>query len=378
MRASVALALGLAAALLSGCGDEAAVSSARERCGTVAERPAVPLLAEPATKPADERTICRLATEYANVVADPSWTSLPSELLEISPGIGVWQRRSLLAACDGCGSGGLDLKQVRDDHPDWILRDAAGGEVHLAGGPARVLMDFGNPDYQAMWEQAVDDELTADRFAGVVVEDARNDLPLSATPIDPRTGAPMTGGDQARYLAEALALVRGALKTDGLSLVAQNEPLTVIDSAQIGSTDAVLAQGAGPGFAERRGAAWDEMFDYYQVAVQRHVGAWIDDAGADPGRRVFGLASYLLVTGPLSSYGPPAGADDVLYDIDLGQPTGDPAKQGAAWVRMFENGAVAVAPGEQGAGVDLPGQGTVEIPPGGAVIATANGLLRTG
>jgi hypothetical protein len=378
MRAGVTLAFGLAVVCLSGCGDDEAVSSARAACGGFADRPVVALLAEPTIQPSGEQAICRLATHYADVVMAPGWASLPPRLLKISPEMGIWQRRMLLLACDGCGGGGLDLDDVRANHPQWIMRNAAGNEVHLAGDPGRVLLDFGDPEYQAAWQEMVAGQLAAGGWTGVVVEDARNDLPLSATPIDPRTGQEMTDTDRARYLAEALALVRGALKTDGFSLVAENEPPTVVDPAQIGSTDAVMAQGNQPGFADRRGTTWDELFDYYRVAVERHVGAWITDTGTDPARRVFGLASYLLVSGPLSSYGPPAGPDDVLYRVNLGQPLGDPTLRGGAWVRTFDNGTVAVAPGDVSASVDVPGRGTVSVPAGGAVIATSDGLLRSG
>ena len=55
------------------------------------------------------------------------------------------------------------------------------------------------------------------------------------------------------------------------------------------------------------------------------MGAWVGDAGTlDRPQRVFGLASYLLVSGPRSSYAVIPGGFDPLYQLDPGQPP-DPA-----------------------------------------------------
>ena len=277
MRAGLATALAATglALVLSGCGGGSDTANSGPDCTVPGPRPAVALLAEPASQPTARAQICELATDFRNVVMEPAWDAAAKALLAVNHDVGLWQRRTLLLACTGCRSSGLDLAQVRDDHPQWILHDSAGREVHLVGHPDQVLLDFGDPDYQASWQEAVGQQLGARGYIGVVVTDARNDLQLSSVPIDPRTGQPMTDDDRARYLAEALALARGALKTDGFSLVAENEPPTVIDEAQIGSTDAVIAQDGGGGFAGRRGGAWDELFAYYQAAVARHVGAWV-------------------------------------------------------------------------------------------------------
>jgi hypothetical protein len=377
MRAGLSTTLawmGLAVAL-SGCGGNGATTGSAG-CTGAGEPPAVALLAWPADQPTRQQAICRLAINYRDVILERGWDDAAKRLRKVNPQVSLWQRRTLALACTGCESSGLDLAQVRDDHPQWILRDAAGNEVHLANRPDEVLLDFGDPDYQATWQERVGVDLAAGGWSGVVIDDARNDLQLSATPIDPRTGQPMTDADRARYLAEALALVRGALKTDGFSLVADNEPPSIVDKAQIGSTDAVMAQDQGGGFAGRRGAAWDELFTYYQAAVDRHVGAWVSDGGAPRSRSLFGVASYFLVSGPLSSYGPVDGPRNALYDIDLGEPA-DPAREvNGAWVRTFAAGTVAVAPGETPVQVEFPGHGTVDVPAGGAVIETADRLVK--
>ena len=60
--------------------------------------------------------------------------------------------------------------------------------------------------------------------------------------------------------------MRGALKTDGHSVVAVNGPPGIVDAPQIASTDAVTV---GEGFAGRRSGSWDELFRYFDTAVDR-------------------------------------------------------------------------------------------------------------
>ena len=105
-------------------------------------------------------------------------------------------------------------------------------------------------------------------------------------------------------------------------MVAENGPASVIDAGQIGSTDAVSV---GRGFARLSGADWDSLFEYFEVALDVRVGAWVWDAGTlDRSQRVFGLASYLLVSGLGSSYAVIPGGFEGLYQLDPGLPTSQP------------------------------------------------------
>ena len=369
------VAIGMTVALVlvaSGCSGDAAVSSEAKRvCGRVPSPGAVALTFEPVAEPSQRAEVCRIADTYSDIVGDHSWTDLPMRLASLEPRMRTWQRRMLLHACGDCSDGGLDLAEVRRSHPEWVLRDGSGQEVHSPGRPGEVLLDFGDPDYQAAWAQTVEDDLEAHSWTGVEITDVGNDQRWSSDPIDPRTNRPMTSADRARYIAEALALVRGALKTDGHSVVAVNGPPGIVDAPQIASTDAVTV---GEGFAGRRSGSWDELFRYFDTAVDREVGSWVQDAApVDERERVFAFASYLLVSGPLSSYGPPGQPDDPLYRISLGPATDDPARDGAAWTRRFEKGVVAVAPGPAPADVRLPDGTSTLLDPGQGLIVTADG-----
>jgi hypothetical protein len=47
-----------------------------------------------------------------------------------------------------------------------------------------------------------------------------------------------------------------------------------------------------------------------------------------------------------------------------------------AWVRTFAAGTGAVVPGDTPVQVEFPGHGTVDVPAGGAVIETADRLVK--
>ena len=74
---------------------------------------------------------------------------------------------------------------------------------------------------------------------------------------------------------------------------------------------------------------------------------------------MFGFASYLLVAGgPYSAYSPTT-LDDPLYRVPLGKPIADPQAVDGAYMRTYEQGAVAVNPGASPVTVDLGSFGTV-------------------
>jgi hypothetical protein len=367
------------AVLAAGClgGSAASTTAPPPACAATAP-PAVALTITPSRPPGPTTAAC-LARTYRNVVGNPGWSTLPKRFMAANPAVHTWQTRVLqygFTPCRTCPQPGLDVDVVRRDHPEWILKDAAGDEVHPVDHPDWVLFDFGNVEFQAAWDANVTEQLTKQGWTGIVLVDAGNTQQWSAKPIDPVTGRPMTDSDRARYLAQALTVVRAGMKINGFSLVADNGPATVVDPPQIASTDAVTL---GAGFAFRTGRAWQTLFTYFEAAVDAHVGAWVDDDGdLDRRRRVYGLASYLLVSGPLSSYGiEPAVAADSLYRVDLGQPLAEAVQAGEVWTREFAAGSVAVNPSAGDQTVTLAFGGSLTVPAGGAVIAVDDHIYST-
>jgi hypothetical protein len=373
MRALLAAA---AAALLlaaGACGGGGSSPTSTASCGNIDPPPAslIILPLEPGTP--SNAALCRIAQRATNVVVADNDPDVARRLVDIAPDIRVWQQRQLQYAprvCATCADTVVDLEDIQAQHPEWVLHDASDQPVRDGTG---TLLDFGDPEYQAAWAEDMANSLKEAPWTGVVVI-ADNSEPWVSPPIDPRTDEPMTDDDRADYLAQALALVRGALKTQGWSLVAHNPPITDPDESQIGSTDAVLAL---HGFAGASTGAWMALYRYLKVAVQRDVGVWIaDDAAAAEKARVFGYASYLLVAdGPYSAYFP-AGIDDPLYRISLGKPIEDPHEVDGAFIRTFDQGAVAVNPGSSTVTADLGGSGSFTLPPGDAVIVAPDHTYR--
>jgi len=365
----LALVIGFAAASCSGDSGSPTTGTPPVECPN-AQRPAVALLLDARREPASGQVAC-LANTYTNIVGAPAWEDLPAEVAAVSETVFTWQRRVLqygFDPCEQCPRPGLDLEQVREEHPEWILRDADGNEVHPAANPDWVLFDFTNVNFQAAWVEAVAEELSGTRWTGVDIVDATNQPGWSSQPIDPNTGEPMTEAARRTYLAEALSVVRAGMKTARFSLVAFNGPATVIDRGQIGSTDAVLV---GAGFARLGGPEWRVLFDYFQAAVEVHVGSWVQDGGElRPSQRVYGLASYLLVSGPRSSYAIQSGTDNPLYEVAPGEPLDVAILHGVVWLREFQSGYVAVNPSLAAGSATLTDGTVVEVPAGGAVIQT--------
>jgi len=379
MRRGVRAAPLALAVMVTGClGGSAASTQPPPPACAATSPPAVSLTIAPAKAPDARRAAC-LARTYTNVIGTPDWHGVPKLFAAASPTVRTWQTRVLeygFAPCTGCAEPGLDLTEVRRDHPDWILKDAAGAEVHPVHHPGWVLFDFGNIKFQEAWAERVTDQLSAGGWAGIELVDASVAEPWSSQPIDPVTGRPMTEANRALYLAQALEVVRAWLKINGFSLVADNGSASVVDPAQIASTDAVTLRA---GFASRTGVAWETLFTYFQAAVDAHVGAWVEDDGdLDADHRVFGLASYLLVSGPQSSYGiDQQVAADQLYRVDSGQPVGPATQEGEVWTREFTAGSVAVNPGAGAQVVTLKFGGSVTVPAGGAVIAVDDHTYTT-
>jgi hypothetical protein len=368
LRAAIAA---LVAALAAGCADDGATAGTAD-CPR-ADRPALVLATRPAAPPPTTARRC-LGARFAWVFGTRAWgtAGMPD------PGAAddrAWQSRLLLAAapeCGGCAETGLPLERVREEHPEWILRTAAGDELHPLGAPRQVLLDFGDPAYQAAWAERVNADLERGGFTGVEVLDAGNRPRWSDRPIDPRTGRPLTEDARRRYLAEALALVRASAHLAGFQLLADNGPAGTIVRTHIAGADVVSV---GTGFARARGARWQALFRYFRAAARLEVGAlpWDGESSLSPAERAWGIAGYLLVATERSAYGVDRGAISALFDL---RPAFDlPAeRRGAAWVRALGPVAVAVNPSSAPATVRLPGAGPASLAPWTAVI-TANGRV---
>jgi hypothetical protein len=370
-----------AVVLAAACGSSSAPPLPPRSCRSQ-PRPVVPLALHLSAPPTRARAIC-IARLYSAVFARaPGWGRLPSIMRAEYPNLQLWQDRSLLYACNGCADGVFSTDWLRRNHPDWIIRDTAGLEVHPVGRPDLTLVDFTNLDYLASWGQRMVTLLSGDGFTGVDVVDGGNDQKWDGLPVahnDDIRDTALKGFVLRRQLGKALTVVRAVLKTNGYLLAAENGPPRVLSPDQINSTDAVSV---GQGFADRTGPAWSTLFRYFQRVYDERVGSvvWDDGGRLSPSQRVYGLASYLLVAiGPSAAYGPGSDPNDPLYRLSLGTPTDTaPSRDGDTWIRSYAGGTVAVNPGRQPATVEMGQEGQVTLPPGSAVIQVGKKLLRSG
>jgi hypothetical protein len=376
--AAAAIMLCLSVAGCGGGGSAATSTPPPPSCMDL-RRPETPLVVELRQQPTATDAAC-LGQVYDNIVA-PAWNDLPREVHAIDPNDRLWQTWSLqygFVPCADCPRPALDPATVRDDHPEWILTDAEGQDVHPPGHPGWIMYDISNPDYLAAWAASVVDQLTKNAgWEGVFVVDAGNRQAWQTPPIDPATKQPMTFQDHARYLASAMAEARSGLKVNGFLMVADNAPSNLVDADQIGSADAVSV---GRGFARLSGADWTQLYGYFERALDRRTSAWVWDGGKlTRSERIFGLASYLLISDALySAYGVTSGAQQSLYNLNPGGPSEPaPVQQDGAYVRTFASGEVAVNPGPLAASLQVPGRDQpVTVPPNAAFIL-ANGRLTT-
>ncbi len=374
MRILTALAT-LAALLAAVACQGGSAATAPTTCAGV-RRPGVPLAFAPAKPPTLDRARC-LGVQYAAVIGTLAWGELPKTIHRAAPNAALWQERSLLYACDGCGLAGFGLAWVRAHHPGWIMHSEQGTEIHPQDHPAWVLLNFTDPKYQYAWAVHVRTSLTAGDWTGVDVVDADNDPDWSDAPVYPATGKLLTDTQRRQKLADALALVRATLKIKGYSLIAENGPPDVIDFRQVNSTDAVSLR---DGFARLSGSDWETVLRYYQHAADEGVGTYVQDRpGLSRSRMLYGLAGFLLVAIPRDSvYVAPGGPADPMYAINPGTPPTTPAvADGGAWTRTYPNAVVAVNPSDLPATVTVGAAGSVIIPAHGAAIESGGHLLST-
>jgi len=121
-----------------------------------------------------------------------------------------------------------------------------------------------------------------------------------------------------------------------------------------------------------------QLYNYFEEVLDKRVSAWVWDHGPlDRSERLFGLASYLLISDTLfSAYGVDPVKDLSVYDINPGVPS-EPAPriEHGVYVRAFASGEVAVNPGPLVASVQVTGQNQpVTLSPGEALIE-ANGRV---
>ncbi len=269
------------------------------------------------------------------------------------------------------------------EHPEWILKDAAGNRLYIPFGCAdgscpQYAADFGNPAFRSWWIQSAAAKM-AKGYRGLFIDDVNMEFRVGngtgafVAPQDPRTGAAMTEANWRRYMAEFTEQIREALP--GKEIVHNavwhagcgstayscwSDPhirreLLAADYIELerGVNDARITGGGGRLGYETFMARIDWLHSQGKAVV-------FDARASTTAGREYGLASYFLVSTGRDLLGnDPGGTPDdwwTGYDVQLGAPKSSRYSWNGLLRRDFENGyALVNQPGATSKTVSLGG-----------------------
>lgn len=266
---------------------------------------------------------------------------------------------------------------IRDRHPDWFLRDAAGRPIHTYRDRKRWALDCGRDDVCAFFADSARrrvSELGADG----ILED--NVLPSwdyrSLASGARRLQRYATVAEWRAALERYLAALERAVAP---AFVGANQVVPWTRHARIAAVEQLP-----PG-----GPRWEEMLRGFAAVardparipyLQQHL-----DGPQDP-MRAFATASYLMAVEPgallsLQWDGPRESVTaPPEYRLRLGRPLGAARQEAGVWWRDFERARVLVNPTAQQRPVRWPSwsgaRGATPLPPRRAAIAWRPGAAR--
>ncbi|MDX1645742.1 MAG: putative glycoside hydrolase [Longimicrobiales bacterium] len=250
-------------------------------------------------------------------------------------------------------------------HPDWVLRDAAGDPLYIpygcSGGTCpQYAADFGNPEFRQWW---IDDlaATLAEGYLGVFVDDVNMLWRVgdgngdSVRPVDPRTGTEMTFDDWRRYMAEFMEAIRDAFPDHEIvhNLIWYADSENPYVRRQIQAADfANLERGAtDSGIRGGDGKYGYETFLSFIDLVQGWGGAVVlaDDDSDTLSEWVYELATYLLIKSGDDMIGADGDRSRMNpdnfwegYDIAFGEPLGDRYVADGLFRRDYRCGTVVL------------------------------------
>jgi Hypothetical glycosyl hydrolase family 15 len=290
-------------------------------------------------------------------------------------------------------------EQTISQHPDWVLRDAAGNKLYLqwaCSGTSctQYAADVGDPGFRQYWINGAASRLAAG-YEGIHIDDVNLAMKVSngagtfTRPIDPRTGAPMTDADWRRYVAEFTEEIRDAfpdaeivhntywrshstMKTDPYAL----RELAAADTIEVerGFNDAGIVGGTGP-------YGYETYLAHMDWLHSRGLSIHYEPYGLDVITREFEIASYYLVKDLDDSITSQFQADpsnwSSAWDTNLGAPSSGRFTWNGLFRRDFANGIVLVnQPGETTKTATLPGESQWHDLSGTAVTSVTLGARR--
>lgn len=256
-----------------------------------------------------------------------------------------------------------DICRIREEHPDWFLRDVDGNPVT---DDDFVLMDPASPGWRDFWLERARVAQEYLGWDGVFLDNAEASLSkrerrgklLAAYPDDASYQAAVAGFIEYVYTTYFQPSGRPLMA----NIIALREPTAWFDYLQVldGAMKEAFAVDWDNGYLSA--SDWEQhlaIAEQTQQAGKTIVLVGQGEAG-DADRQLFALASFLLVSdgGAYFRY-----ADSSAYryawlyenyDLDLGQPLGARYQDGEVWARDFQRGSVRVDPTTHTAEITTP------------------------
>lgn len=246
-----------------------------------------------------------------------------------------------------------DICWIRDNHPDWFLRD---GNGNLLYWNSFVMMDPGNAGYRQWWLARAKGSMQQG-WDGVFIDNMATKFGVHGTNF-------VKLRKYSTYKAYQDAVVgflsyarnnyfRSANKKlyANISVRSGDNPVYLRYMDQMdGSMDEFWAYSRGGWYSTNE---WMFHLDRAAAAVKKGKNVILVAQGArtDMNRQLFGYASYLLVASPTTffRYTSDSGGYSEMwtynnYQVKLGIPKGSYTRSGNTWTRNFANGKVTVNP----------------------------------
>jgi hypothetical protein len=260
-----------------------------------------------------------------------------------------------------------DICDIRNNHPDWFLRDSNGNLIYWNN---YVMMDPGNSGWQNFWLSRIR-QSQSDGWDGILIDNMGTRFGVHGTNFV-KLQRYSTDLAYQNAVVSFLSNVRSQYFKPNNKLIFANV------SVRWGTTSVYLR------FMEQMDGAQDEFWAYPRTGYFSTL-SWEDDffrarstiergdriilisqgSKTDTKRQLFGFASYLLVASDKTYFrytSDSGGYDEMwLYDnyrFKLGTPKGAAYKSGDSWKRLFTNGEVKVTPGSQTAKITLYSSGS--------------------
>jgi hypothetical protein len=255
-----------------------------------------------------------------------------------------------------------DICNIRDNHPDWFLRDASGNLLYKDN---QVMMDPGNQGWREFWlsrmrqSQSVGwDGILIDNIATTFGLHGVNFVSLKKYSTDSAYQNAVVGF--LAYARSSFFKPNGKLMYANISVRwktddAYRRYMEQLDGAQ----DEFWAY---PRTGYYSTLSWEDDFFRARATLERGDSIILISQGAktDTKRQLFAFGSYLLVassktyfryTSDSGGYGQMWLYDN--YQFKLGSPKGAAYRSGDSWKRSFTNGEVKVTPGARTAKITL-------------------------